>query len=70
MIGTVLTIIGAGIQAGSVNSGMFLASRIIIGLGTGATVIASAPILAECAFPSHRPAMTSMLQVSFPTGHF
>lgn len=70
MIGTILTIIGAGIQAGAVNFGMFLASRIIIGFGSGATGIASAPILAECAFPSQRPAMTSMLQASFPTGAF
>lgn len=70
MIGIILTIIGAAIQAGAVNFGMFLASRIIIGLGSGATGIASAPILAECAFPSQRPAMTSMLQASFPTGAF
>lgn len=70
MFGTILTIIGAGIQAGAVNFGMFLASRIIIGFGSGATGIASAPILAECAFPSQRPAMTSMLQASFPTGAF
>lgn len=65
-----MTIIGATIQAGAVNFEIFLASRIIIGFGIGATGIAAAPILAEVAFPSQRPAMTSMLQASFPTGAF
>lgn len=70
MIGIVISIIGAGLQAGAVNFGMFLASRIVLGLGAAATQIAAAPLLTETAFPSQRPAMTSMLQASYPMGAF
>ena len=69
-IGIVVSIIGAGLQAGAVNYGMFLASRIVLGLGAAATQVAAAPLLAETAFPSQRPAMTSMLQASYPVGAF
>ena len=70
LIGVILSIVGAGIQAGAVNYGMFLVSRIVLGLGSGATQVSSAPLLAETAYPSQRPAITSMMQASFPTGAF
>ncbi len=65
-----LTIIGAGLQAGAVSYGMFLAARIVLGLGAGTTQVAAAPLLTETAYPSQRPAMTSMLQASYPVGAF
>ncbi|CUM49776.1 unnamed protein product [Debaryomyces tyrocola] len=70
LIGIIASIIGAGLQAGAVNYGMFLGSRIVLGLGGGATQIASAPLLAETAYPSQRPAITSMMQASYPAGAF
>ncbi|CAR65604.1 DEHA2D00440p [Debaryomyces hansenii CBS767] len=70
LIGVILSIVGAGIQAGAVNYGMFLTSRIVLGLGSGATQVSSAPLLAETAYPSQRPAITSMMQASFPAGAF
>ena len=70
LIGVILSIIGSGLQAGAVNYGMFLVSRIVIGLDSGATQVSSAPLLAETAYPSQRPAITSLMQASFPAGAF
>lgn len=70
LIGIIFSIVGAGLQAGSINYGMFLASRVVLGLGAGATQVSSAPLLAETAYPSQRPAITSMMQASYPTGAF
>lgn len=70
LVGVILSILGAGLQAGAVNYGMFLVSRIFLGLGSGATQVSSAPLLAETAYPSQRPAITSMMQASFPAGAF
>ena len=70
LIGIIFSIVGAGLQAGSINYGMFLASRVVLGLGAGATQVSSAPLLAETAYPSQRPAITSMMQASYPAGAF
>lgn len=70
IIGCLLVIIGSGIQAGAVNFGMFLASRIILGFGVCFSSAGAGPLLAETAFPSQRPAMTSLLTASFSIGFF
>lgn len=70
IVGCLLVIIGSAIQAASQNFGMFLASRMILGFGVCFSCAAAGPLLTETAFPSQRPAMTSLLQASFPIGSF
>ncbi|ABN65882.2 hexose transporter [Scheffersomyces stipitis CBS 6054] len=65
-----LTILGAALQSASVNFGMFLAARMILGFGSGGMQVSAAPLLAETAYPSQRPILTSMLQAAFPVGSF
>ncbi|KAK6458150.1 hexose transporter [Scheffersomyces xylosifermentans] len=65
-----LTILGAALQSASVNFGMFLGARMILGFGSAGMQVSAAPLLAETAYPSQRPIMTSMLQAAFPVGSF
>lgn len=70
IVGTSLTIIGSGIQAGAINYGMFFAARIILGFGVCLSTAGAGPLLTETAYPSQRPAMTSFLYASFLVGSF
>lgn len=70
IIGCSLVIIGSIIQAAAQNFGMFLAARLILGFGVCFSCAAAGPLLTETAFPSQRPALTSLLQASFPIGSF
>ena len=45
VIGSVLVLLGVGLQAGSVNYEMFLMSRFVIGFGMAVGAIGSAPML-------------------------
>lgn len=56
----VVLIIGAAICAGSVNNGMFLAGRLINGLGIGALVACIPMYQAEVSTPESRGFMVSM----------
>lgn len=47
--GAIVTIIGVVIQTASQNVGMFIAGRIIIGVGTGISGVAAPTYLAETA---------------------
>ena len=64
-----ILILGAAICAGSVNSGMFLAGRIINGLGIGALVTAIPMYQAEVSTPESRGFMVSMHGVMFAMGY-
>lgn len=60
ILGAVICIVGAAIQAGSVNLGMLIFSRWFLGVGT-ATVSQPSPILiAELAYPTHRGKVTAL----------
>jgi MFS family permease len=62
-------IIGAAICTGSVNSGMFIAGRLINGLGIGALVTAIPMYQAEVSTPESRGFMVSMHGVMFAMGY-
>ncbi|CUM57103.1 unnamed protein product [Debaryomyces fabryi] len=49
---------------------MFLSARLILGFGVCFSCAAAGPLLTETAFPSQRPALTSLLQTIFPIGSF
>ncbi|KAG9499391.1 hypothetical protein J7337_007847 [Fusarium musae] len=53
-LGTFLIIIGSALQGGAQNLGMFIAGRIIIGLGTGIVAVAAPQLMTEVAYPTHR----------------
>ncbi|KAJ5187733.1 hypothetical protein N7449_010727 [Penicillium cf. viridicatum] len=60
ILGTLICIISAGIQAGSVNLGMLIFSRWFLGVGT-ATISQPSPILiAELGYPTHRGKVTAL----------
>lgn len=70
IIGCIISILGGILQGCSANYGMFVASRIILGVG-GLFCAAVAPVfLTECAYPTQRPSVTSMFLVSWPFGAF
>lgn len=70
IIGCLVIILGAVIQGVARNFSMFIAARILLGIGGGIAQTAGPVYLAECAYPSHRPTMTSLLLASWPFGSF
>jgi MFS family permease len=59
-IGTILITLGSAIQAGAQNLGMFIAGRLIIGLGTGIVAVAAPQLMTETAYPTHRGKIVSL----------
>ncbi len=53
-VATVITVVGIALQAGAQNIGMFVASRIIIGIGTPCSNTAAPMLLAELLAPRQR----------------
>ncbi|KAG2188704.1 hypothetical protein INT44_003843 [Umbelopsis vinacea] len=66
--GSILTIIGAIIQGVAQNFGTFWAGRFIIGMGLALVNNAGPMLLAETAYPTQRPVLTSLYETSFPFG--
>ncbi|KAG5770224.1 hypothetical protein H9Q72_002798 [Fusarium xylarioides] len=67
-LGTFLIIIGSALQAGAQNLGMFIAGRIIIGLGTGIVAVATPQLMTEVAYPTHRGKMVSLYMTQWVVG--
>lgn len=59
-LGTALITIGSALQGGAQSLGMFIAGRIVIGLGTGIVAVAAPQLMAEAAYPTHRGKMVSL----------
>ncbi|KAL0943527.1 hexose transporter protein (Lactose permease) [Colletotrichum truncatum] len=57
--GSAVALLGTALQSASTSFDMFLAGRFFVGFGTGLVGIAASPLLAELAYPSHRPFLTS-----------
>lgn len=53
-IGTALITFRSALQADAQNLGMFIASHLIIGLGTGTVAVAAPQLMAEVAYPTLR----------------
>lgn len=70
MLGCVIIIIGAALQGGAVNFGMFIGARILLGIGSCLACVAASPLLVETAFPTQRAMMTAMVLASWPFGSF
>lgn len=58
-IGIFGTCLASGVQAGSVNYGMFVASRVLVGFAAMFLVQPSAMLIAELSYPTHRGKYTS-----------
>ncbi|KAH8891707.1 general substrate transporter [Thozetella sp. PMI_491] len=65
VFGLGLAIAGAAVQAGSVNYGLLLFSRLLIGLGAAFMSQASPLLLAELAYPTQRGKITSLYNTFF-----
>lgn len=70
IISCCVVILGAVLQGAAQNFSMFLAARIFLGIGSSLGAVGAAAFLAECAYPVHRPTLTSLLQASFSVGSF
>ncbi|CUM68097.1 uncharacterized protein PRCAT00005814001 [Priceomyces carsonii] len=55
IIGSVITVIGSILQGVSTNYGFFMATRLIIGFGTGFSSVSAPTLIAELAFPDMHP---------------
>lgn len=59
---------GAGLQAGSRNSDMFLASRWVLGFGIPFAIVNASSLIGELSYANERPVMTSLFNASWFVG--
>lgn len=59
---------GAGIQAGSLNTDMFLASRWVLGFGIPFAIVNASSLIGELSYANERPVMTSLFNASWFVG--
>ena len=64
-IGSLIALLGTALQAASTNIDMFIAGRFFVGFGTGMVGVASNPLLAELAYPTDRPFITSFASTTW-----
>ncbi|KAI5306314.1 hypothetical protein KEM56_001444 [Ascosphaera pollenicola] len=68
MVGALLCLLGTGLATGSYNAGMFIAARLILGLG-GVIVAAIGPMwVGELAHPAQRATATAMSNTTYSAG--
>ncbi|TFK75245.1 general substrate transporter [Pluteus cervinus] len=67
-IGSLIMLCGVAVQAMSFNVPMFIAARIIVGLGIQTCTIASPLLLIELSYPTHRGKITSMYNSTWYLG--
>jgi MFS family permease len=63
--GSVFALLGTALQTASSSIDMFNAGRFFVGFGTGLVGVASAPLVAELAYPTHRPFLTSFASTTW-----
>lgn len=68
MIGSLVVALGAGLQSGATDTGMFIAGRFFIGLGSGINGIASPLLITELAHPSQRGKITAVYNTFYYFG--
>ncbi|KAI2462897.1 MFS general substrate transporter [Annulohypoxylon bovei var. microspora] len=68
MVGSWILCLGAGLQAGSRNSDMFLASRWVLGFGIPFAIVNASALIGELAYEKERPTMTSLFSASWHVG--
>ncbi|KAK3659958.1 hypothetical protein LTR56_000884 [Elasticomyces elasticus] len=67
-IGSVIIVIGAIIQTASVNLGMFIAARIILGLGIPFCIGGASQLIAELTYPRHTAVLNGLFNESWYAG--
>ncbi|KAI0886107.1 MFS general substrate transporter [Annulohypoxylon maeteangense] len=68
MAGSWILCMGAGLQAGSRNSDMFLASRWVLGFGIPFAIVNASSLIGELSYEKERPTMTSLFSASWHVG--
>ncbi|KAJ7200021.1 general substrate transporter [Mycena pura] len=68
IFGSVLMIIGAALQAASQNFAMFVAARLILGLGIPFAIVAASSLIGELAHPTERARLGSLFNACYFIG--
>ncbi len=68
LLASFIMCIGAGLQAGSRNSDMFLASRWVLGFGIPFAIVNASSLIGELSYANERPIMTSLFNASWFVG--
>ena len=68
VLGSILVAIGVVIQTASVNIGMFLAARIIMGMGIPFAISGASQIIVELTYPKERAVITGLFNESWYAG--
>ncbi|KAI0844267.1 general substrate transporter [Daldinia vernicosa] len=66
--GSVIMVIGALIQGFSVNAGMYVVARLILGFGIPTCIVSASSLIGELAYPKERPVLTSLFNVAYFVG--
>ncbi|KAH7304087.1 major myo-inositol transporter iolT [Stachybotrys elegans] len=66
--GSIIMMVGAGMQTGSVNEDMFLASRWLLGFGIPFAIVNASSLLSELGYERERPFLTSLFNASWFVG--
>lgn len=64
-VGSLFARLGTALQTAPTNIDMFIAGRFFVGFGTGMVGVASNPLLAELAYPTHWPFITSFASATW-----
>lgn len=70
IIGSVIVLLGVGLQAGAANYDMFLGSRFVIGFGMAITIGAAPMLVAEISHPQDRAILCTFMGCSYHMGSF
>jgi MFS family permease len=65
---SLLMMCGAGMQAGAVNTDMFIASRWVLGFGIPFAIVNASSLLGELGYPRERAILTSLFNASWFVG--
>ncbi|KAK2803010.1 hypothetical protein FQN51_004037 [Onygenales sp. PD_10] len=68
VFGSVVIAIGVVLQTASVNVGMFLASRLVLGMGIPFAIAGASLLIAELAYPKERAVITGLFNESWYVG--
>ncbi|KAH8178664.1 sugar transporter domain-containing protein [Sarocladium implicatum] len=67
-VGSACMVVGAIIQGFSVNVGMYIFARVVLGFGIAPASVAATALLGELGYPKERPFLTTLLGVSLYPG--
>ncbi|KAI5860938.1 general substrate transporter [Durotheca rogersii] len=66
--GSTIMVIGALIQGFSVNAGMYIVARLILGFGIPTCIVSASSLIGELSYPKERPILTSLFNVAYFIG--